>query len=191
MDHVKALMKRYCVGAQADWQQWLDISTVVKYEKGEDFIVEGEISKVCGFVISGLFKNVSINENGEEKTLGFYFQNDFLASCESYNQQIPSPFSITALAPSVAVVTDNNKLVDLYYKNPAIGIIGLVLTQQLMHKHEEHLKILSFASPQLRYEYILDNRPEILQAISITELAKYLYISREAVSRARKNVRIP
>ncbi|MDF2192685.1 Crp/Fnr family transcriptional regulator [Paraflavitalea sp. CAU 1676] len=190
MEYAKVLMKRYNVGKQADWQQWLDISTIRRYRKGEEFIREGEISKVCGFVISGAFKNVSLNEHDEEKILGFYLENDFLASCESYSKQIPSPFSITAMAPSVAITTSNDKLVELYYKNQTIGTIGLVLTQQLMQKHEEHLKILSFATPQVRYEYVLENKPELLKNTSVTELAKYLYISREAVSRARKSIRV-
>jgi hypothetical protein len=54
-----------------------------------------------------------------------------------------------------------------------------------MQQHEEHLKILSLSNPIARYQYIMKNHPKLIQKVTMTDLAKYLYVSREALSRAR------
>ncbi len=188
MDTLKQLMERYNSLSAADWRQWKDISVIKQFRKDEALIREGEIAKVCAFVLQGCFKNSIVNPNGEEKILKFSFESDFLASCTSYNCQVPSGFSIVAMEPSLVMVTNNNALVQLCGKNSSVANLGFVLTQKLMQQHEEHLKLLSYANPVLRYEYILDHYPDLLNKVSLTDLAKYLYVSREALSRARNQL---
>ena len=40
-------------------------------------------------------------------------------------------------------------------------------------------------SPEERYKYLLTNKPELVQRISVTHLAQFLDISRETLSRMR------
>jgi CRP-like cAMP-binding protein len=188
MERIQAIIDRYKTASADDWQQWFNISTIRQFEKGQVLIKEGEIARVCAFVLKGTFKNTTQCQEDEEKILGFGFETDFLASCESYNCQQPSAFAIVAMEPSLLMVTDNDRLVELCYKNQQVANAGFLLTIQLMQEHEEHLKILSLNSPLLRYEYMLKNHPELLQKVSLTDLAKYLYVSREALSRARKQI---
>lgn len=188
MKVIQPLIDRYNSCSPDDWKQWLDISVIKQFDKDQVLVYEGDVSKVCAFILEGSFKNVTSANNGEEKILKFSFDTDFLASCESYNRQTPSEFAIVAMEPSVVMVTNNDALVELCYKNQHITNLGFILTQQLMQQHEEHLKILSFTSPMLRYEYVLKTQPEILNKISLTDLARYLYVSREALSRARSQV---
>lgn len=188
MEILQPLIDRYNICSADDWKQWLGISAIKQLDKDQVLVYEGEISKVCAFILEGSFKNVTSANNGEEKILKFSFTTDFLASCESYQQQIPSEFAIVAMEPSVVMVTNNDALVELCYKNQYITNQGFLLTLQLMQQHEEHLKILSFTSPMLRYEYVLKNQPELLNKVSLTDLAKYLYTSREALSRARNQM---
>ncbi len=188
MKVIQQLVDSYRICSQDDWRQWLDISVIRHFDKDQVLIYEGEISKVCAFVLEGSFKNVTSASNGEEKILNFSFKNAFLASCESYNRQLPSEFAIVAMEPSIVMMTDNDALMALCYKNQRITNQGFVLTQQLMQQHEDHLKLLSLASPVLRYEYVLKNQPDLLNRVSLTDLAKYLYVSREALSRARSQL---
>ncbi|RPE12005.1 Crp/Fnr family transcriptional regulator [Chitinophaga lutea] len=188
MKVIQQLATRYGICSENDWQQWLDISVIKRFDKDQVLVYEGEVSKVCAFILEGSFKNVTSASNGEEKILKFSFETDFLASCESYNRQVPSEFAIVAMEPSVVMVTGNDALVELCYKNQRITNLGFILTQQLMQQHEEHLKILSLASPMARYDHVLRNQPGLLNSVSLTDLAKYLYISREALSRARSQI---
>ncbi len=188
MDRIKGLIDRYKIASADDWSQWFNISKIRKLDKGEILIPEGEISKVCAFVLKGTFKSVSYNSDDCEKILNFGFETDFLASCESYNSQIPSAFSITAMENSEVMVTNNDELVKLCYANQNIANLGFILTQQVMQQHEDHLNILTLANPVLKYQHILKHKQELLMKVSLTDLAKYLYISREALSRARKQI---
>ncbi|MES2617388.1 MAG: Crp/Fnr family transcriptional regulator [Bacteroidota bacterium] len=186
MDVINKIPERYKTIALDDWKDWESISTIKEYQKDEVFINEGEMSKFCGFVLSGAFKNVTYTDNFDERIINFGFETDFLASCESYNNQCPSAFSIVAIEPSKVLVVENDALVTLCYKNQNVANFGFLLTQLLMQQHEEHLKILSLTNPIARYQYIMKNHPDLIQKVTLTDLAKYLYISREALSRARK-----
>jgi hypothetical protein len=59
------------------------------------------------------------------------------------------------------------------------------LYQELLEQQSEHQHILSLKSPVRRYRYLLERRPVIIQKTTLTNVARYLYVSREALSRAR------
>jgi hypothetical protein len=77
------------------------------------------------------------------------------------------------------------KLQPLYDLHMNLLQVNLQLYQELLEQQAEHQYILSLKSPLQRYRFLLEHRPAVIQKISLTNIARYLYISREAVSRAR------
>jgi CRP-like cAMP-binding protein len=60
---------------------------------------EGEISKKLFLIEKGCIR-VWFNNNGKNITFQFFFENNVVASIESFRKKIPSPVSIETLEPS-------------------------------------------------------------------------------------------
>ncbi|MFC0513417.1 Crp/Fnr family transcriptional regulator [Mucilaginibacter angelicae] len=179
------LKKKHPIVTDQEWQL-LDSMAVVKHiKKGDSFLKYGKVARFSAFVISGLFKFSIQDDDGNEKIIKFGFPDDFLANCESYNKKAPSAVSITALEDAVILRINIKKLQPLYDLHMNLLHVNLQLYQEILEQQSEHEYILSLKSPVRRYRYLLERRPAIIQKISLTNIARYLYISREALSRAR------
>lgn len=179
------LMKKYPVVTTAEWQLLDSIATVKHIKKGDSFLRYGKVARYSAFVISGLFKFSIIDDEGNEKIVKFGFADDFLANCESYNKKAPSAISITAMEDAVVLRINIKKLQPLYDLHMNLLHVNLQLFQEILEQQSEHQYILSLKSPLQRYKFLLERRPAIIQKISLTNIARYLYTSREALSRAR------
>ncbi|OQP52765.1 Crp/Fnr family transcriptional regulator [Niastella yeongjuensis] len=183
--YYQRLSKKYPLVTAEEWEM-LDIIATVRYiRKGEDFLRYGKIARYSAFVLIGQFKFSLVNDEGAEKIVKFAFTDDFLANCESFHKKAPSNVCITALEDSVILRINTKKLQPLYDHHRNLLHVNLQLYQELMEQQAEHQYILSLKSPIQRYRFLLEHRPAIIEKISLTNIARYLYISREALSRAR------
>ncbi|SIO52744.1 Crp/Fnr family transcriptional regulator [Chitinophaga niabensis] len=179
------LMKKYPIVTQEEWQVLDSIATVKRIKKGDAFLRSGKVARNAAFVISGIFKFSIPDEAGNEKIIKFALADDFLANCESYNKKAPSNVSIIAIEDAVILKINQLKLKPLYDQHINLLHVSLQLYQELLEQQSEHQHILALKTPLRRYRFLMERRPAIIQRISLTNIAKYLYISREALSRAR------
>ncbi|EHQ24812.1 Crp/Fnr family transcriptional regulator [Mucilaginibacter paludis] len=187
-DWYERLKKKYPKVTEAEWTLLDHLATVKNIRKGDSFLKHGKVARYCAFVISGTFKFSIQDGEGNEKIIRFGLLNDFLANCESYNKKAPSAVSITALEDAVILKINIKKLQPLYDLHLNLLHVNLDLYREISEQQSEHQHILSLKSPLCRYRYLLERRPLIIQKVTLTNIAKYLYISREALSRARLSV---
>lgn len=179
------LRKKYPIVTDEEWQLLDKLTTPRLIKKGEHFLDYGKIARYGAFVISGKFAFSILNDEGNENIVRFAFDDDFLANCESYYRNSASAVKITALEDSVIRKVNIKKLQPLYDLHMCIADINLKIYQEITENNFEHQYILSLKSPAKRYKFLMEKRPEIIRKISIKNIAKYLYVSREAISRAR------
>jgi len=179
------LKKKYPIVTEEEWALLDQIATVKHIRKGDSFLRYGKVARFSAFVISGTFKFSIQDEDSNEKIIKFSFPNDFLANCESYNKKAASAVSITALEDAVVLKINIKKLQPLYDLHMNLLHVNLELYREISEQQSEHQHILSLKSPLGRYRYLLERRPLIIQKVTLTNIARYLYISREALSRAR------
>ncbi len=167
-------------------QEWTAFSTILKSKsiaKKQLFLQAGQICYSSAFVVKGLFKLYAIDTQGNEKIIQFNIENTFLSDCESYINKNPSDYSIKALENSEIIAFKNTDLENLCIQFPVFEKIGRQVTHDILAYHKEHLKILLTMTPQERYEFLLTNRPNLLQRVSVTHLSQFLGLTRETVSR--------
>lgn len=179
------LKKKYPVVTDAEWALLNRLASVKHIQKGDSFLRYGKIARYSAFVISGLFKFSIQDEESDEKIIRFGFPTDFLANCESYNKKAPSAVNITALEDAIILKINIKKLQPLYDLHMNLLHVNLHLYREISEQQSEHQHLLSLKSPLGRYRYLLERRPVIIQKVTLTNIARYLYISREALSRAR------
>lgn len=179
------LKTKYPIVTDDEWQTLDKITKIKKIRKGESFLNYGKVAMYASFVVSGQFAFAIMDDEGNEKFVRFAFADDLLSNCESYYRLAPSTVRIVALEDSVIKRINLNQLRPLYDVHMCISTVNLQIYQDIIEQNVEHQYLLSLKSPVKRYRFLLEKRPHLLRNISLTNIARYLYISREALSRAR------
>ena len=162
------------------------IATYRKLAKGEVLLNDGQVCKSIFFIETGYLRTFMRND-GKEINTDFAFENSFTTNIKSLRSETASTVTIQAAEPTTVYEFDKNELLQLYNKSPELESFGRKLLEHLLIQQEEHSNLFKIYSPKERYQYVQANYPELLQRVSLTQLASFLGTARETLSRIRKN----
>src|SRR5450432_2101477 len=163
-----------------------EIATRRQFTKGEIILKQGQICTTIAFVEKGYLRTF-IDKDDTEINTDFTFEGNFTTNLKSLRSSSFSDTTIQAGEPTTIYEFDKDKLIKLYKVSPEIESFGRKLLEQLLIAQEEHANLFKIYSPTKRYKYFQTNKPEILQRINLSQLASYLGIARETLSRIRRN----
>lgn len=149
---------------------------------------QGEVGKYLGVVESGYFKYTVITSAGNEAVVGFAFEGEIVA--DFYNSYNRSPSEITIKAGTDSSVSqirisEARELFDITFKGNLSSINGTLFSEIYGRYLELYRK-----TPTERYLDLTNQYPQILDIISLKDLASYLLVTQVYLSRIRKNLAI-
>ena len=152
-------------------------------------IYGGEISKDAFFVIEGGVRKHSI-EDGDEKTFEFYTEFQSAVNFESISNRSPSKYYFTCIEDSIIAIINSEKESELYRKFPRFGEVCRVELEKMLGASQEDLVKFKNSTPKERYLKLLKERPILINRVPQYQLASYLGIKPETLSRIRKRISI-
>lgn len=155
------------------------------YKKGEFFLRSGESPKYFGFIESGYFNYFVVDSLGNERITGFALCNTLAGDFYSSLHNVPSLNNLRATSASSVWVISVSEIRDFLDKHPDIRH---VMAEELFRTAHERFINLYRQSPKERYVELLNRCPDILQNITLKELASYLQITPTHLSRIRKEI---
>lgn len=168
--------------------QYCSLFKLQKIKKKDFFLREGEVCKCEGFVTKGLFKVYHTDHNGFEQVLYFAMEDWWLTDIDSFTNQNPSQLFIEAIEDS-EVLTISKKDKDFAYETiPALNKLYRVMTQKThVALQRRMIDNLSKTADQ-RYVEFMEKYPSLGQRLSNIQIAAYLGISHEFLSKIRKKI---
>jgi CRP-like cAMP-binding protein len=168
--------------------EFLSIARDKSINVSDYFIRAGEVPMKIAFVVSGLFRYVYINNNGDEFTKGIIAENLFLSSYSAMIMQKPSYFSIEAL--------EDSKILEISWKDfkPLMerDIFWIKFLLKFIEKgfmiKEKRERDLLLLDAETRYKNFLSEYPGMNQRIKQGIIASYLGIKPETLSRIRRKI---
>ncbi len=116
----------------------------------------------------------------------FAFENEIVATIRAFNG-LPSNETIVLLEDSKLLQFKTESIKELANTNIDVShLLNYIITEHAVFL-EEKLYQLQFMSSEERYKALINVAPEILQKVSLTDIASYLGVSRETLSRIRRN----
>ena len=162
----------------------LDLFRSVK--KGTAILKEGQKSKDSYFVLKGCIRTYYIID-GEEKTTAFYTEMDsFTPPCVI--SKTPSEYFISCTEDTILSVSNADMGVEVNSKFPKFEIMCRILSEELLAKQQIDFDEFKTSSPEQRYLNLLQNRPDLLQRVPQHQLASYLGIKPQSLSRLRGRI---
>ena len=155
--------------------------------KGEALLEEGEVCKRVVFIFKGCVRDFCLKD-GKEVNVNFHFEDEIVCDFESFRDDTPSAFGITAMEDCIVYYMTKREAAPFFLNDTSLHILLFRFFQDLYLKEEEHSNSFKILSAEERYQYLLNNRPEYIQRIPVIHLASYLGISRETLNRIRKKL---
>jgi CRP-like cAMP-binding protein len=145
---------------------------------------EGEISNYMYFIKKGCLR-LWFNNEGDDITFQFFFEDQGVSSFESFFERKPSLFTLESIEPATVVTLTRTgfdllvsyypELKDEFYK---------ILIQRMGNYAKLFLSRIK-NNPQERYQELLHEHPEILQRVAQHYIASYLGITPISLSRIK------
>ncbi|NGM66860.1 Crp/Fnr family transcriptional regulator [Sphingobacterium sp. SGR-19] len=187
-DFYQKLSEKFPYVTSRSWEKLREISVVKYLEKDDIFLRHGERLHFGIFVVTGWLKLYYLDEKGDERISAFCESLEYIDNWNSIHQQQALPYSVSAITSSTIILYPLEKMVKTFSNEPDLLQLCVDLSQEMIRKKQEHYEILTLRSPEERYLHLLESKKNWLQEISLTNLAKFLHVSREALSRARNQV---
>jgi CRP-like cAMP-binding protein len=159
-----------------------------EFPKGSAILKEGEVCRLLYFVEEGYLRTY-YNKDGATINLDFTLEGDFTTNLKSAKNRQPSELTIEAGEDVCLWTFEVDKFEANFRKYPEAERFLRKLFVRLLLLSEEYSNLYKISTPAERYKYVEQNRPELLQRISLTQMASYIGVSRETLSRIRgKNI---
>jgi CRP-like cAMP-binding protein len=159
------------------------------YKEGDYLFNADNICREMYFICNGVLRVMMLNEQGNELTYFFLKENQFCTILNSFNNNVPAHESITAACNVKVLVFSRASLNKLFeqvtYLKP---LIDQITQQALLDKIDLKNSYLGQDSTT-RYKNFMMRQPEIALRVPLSDVASYLGITPQSLSRIRKNIR--
>ena len=162
----------------------LDLFRLVK--KGTTLLKEGQKSKDSYFVLKGCIRTYYVVD-GEEKTTAFYTEMEALTPPCVINKT-PSEYYVSCLEDNILLVSNADMEAEINSKFPKFDIMCKMLSEELLAKERMDFDEFKTSSPEQRYLNLLQKRPDLIQRVPQHQLASYLGIKPQSLSRLRARI---
>jgi CRP-like cAMP-binding protein len=172
------------------WNEYISYFNRIEVPAKTVLIQEGEVSKKLFIIEKGCIR-VWFNNNGKDLTSQFFFENQSVASIESFIKKFPSPVVVETIEPSVLWWIHKKDVDTILEEIKEIPELRDRLINMLFQRTFDYMKhFFSFIkdSPAQRYLSLIEEKPQIIQRVPQHYIASYLGVSTVHLSRIKSKL---
>jgi len=179
-------ISKYVILSEEEKQAIIDLDIFSVVKKDTVLLKEGQASNKSYFVLKGCLRIFYIIE-GEEKTTAFYTEMEGITPHCVINNQ-PSEYYISSVENSIIMASDTKMEASIFEKFPKFETLCRILSEQLLAKNQATFDEFKTSSPEQRYLNLLKTRSDLLQRVPQHQLASFLGITPQSLSRLRARI---
>tara|TARA_R110000772_G_scaffold61838_7_gene139139 strand:+ start:2407 stop:2943 length:537 start_codon:yes stop_codon:yes gene_type:complete len=162
---------------------------VIAVEPGDHLFRQGDDDSYIYLVKSGLLKAYYIRHDGKEHIKSFLSEGSIIGSMVALVDKDPCTFSLMAIEHGTVIALPYHQLEDaarsdIELANTLVGFLSVYGKRKERREYE----LLSL-SPEDRYAILLDSMSEIARRVSQADIAAYIGVTPQALSRIKRRLR--
>ncbi len=159
-----------------------------KYTAKSILLKPGEQSDITYFVISGLLRSYTVDDNGVEHVLVFASPDWWISDLYSYFGHQPAISFIDAIDDSEVYVLTRDKSEELYTKVPKLERFFRILTQKSLVANQQRIIDKMSLPAEMRYEKFQQRYPKVQHCIPQKQIASYIGVTPEFFSKMKSKI---
>jgi len=159
-----------------------------KVKKRQFILQEGEICTHNTYVLEGCFKMYLIDDTGKEHNLQFAIENWWIGDIGSFHSDTPTKLNIEALENSIILQIKKEDQLKLFTDYPKFNRIFRVLAENAIVGLQRRVLQNISSTAEERYLDFLERYPQLFNRISNVQIASYLGVTPEFLSKIRNKV---
>lgn len=140
------------------------------------------------YIISGLVRSFYINEKGSEISAYFIKEFDFVSDYPAFLKGIKSNYQFEALENTTAVMIPKNLMLKAFEASPKFEKFGRLIAEEAVQFLQGRIEGFIFKSATERYVEFMNTEPNLFTRLSVEQIATYLGIERQSLTRIRKKL---
>jgi CRP-like cAMP-binding protein len=155
------------------------------FRKRQYVLQEGDLCTTYNFVVRGCLRMYKIDEKGNTHILQFAVEDYWINDLGSFHGLRPTTLNIDALEDTVVLQISRNDLITLFIQAPKFDRIFRVLIENSFVRLQERLLQNISSTAEDRYQSFLQIYPHLVNRLSQVQIAAFLGITPEFLSRLR------
>lgn len=160
---------------------------VKKVPKNGFLVSKNEYNSSIFFIKKGCARSFVYDQDFNEVTIWFTFENQSVYSSSSYILDIPSIVMIQVLEDSEVIIVTKEQLQNLLESKPQVSQLSRTIMENFLILLSFRTISLQTTLAETRYHALTVQYPDILQRVSLRHIASYIGVKTETLSRIRAN----
>lgn len=157
-----------------------------KVKRRQFLLHENEFCRHYTFVVSGCFKMYRVDNNAVEHIIQFAAENEWIMDIGSFHSGKESRLYIEAIEPSVILQIEKTNLIYLYHNYPKFDRIFRIIIENKHNELQDRVLQNISSTAQERYSSFLEQYPNLGNRLPNTQIASYIGITPEFLSKIRR-----
>jgi len=164
--------------------------TEKKFRKRQYILQEADVSRSETYIVTGLTRTYEVDDKGIEHIMQFGPEDWWVGDLFSFLTETPTRFNVDCLEDTQVLQISNPTLELLYQKVPATARYFRIIIQNAYIASINRISSsLRKTAPQ-RYQEFIERYPHIEQRVPNHQIASYLGITPQSLSRIRRKTGI-
>ncbi|MFM7022281.1 MAG: Crp/Fnr family transcriptional regulator [Flavobacteriales bacterium] len=165
----------------------VDNSTIKAFKKGSYLLKEGEVAKHCYLVLQGCVREFII-KNGEEKSTAFYTEGQPVNSFTSATTKSKATHNLICVEDCILTIGTSSLEEEMCQLIPRLRSVIRAEVEKHTGTYQDEMTKFITSSAEERYQDLLENRPELFNRVPLHQIASFLGVTAESLSRIRKRI---
>jgi CRP-like cAMP-binding protein len=183
-DRLIAFIHHFVQPSAAQLEEFVAHVTVQNHPKNQLLLRAGEVAEHVFFVNQGILRHFFV-DGKNDGTVWFSFENDLVTDVGSFITRQPSIHNILTITEAEVLALRHADLQKLYAQHQVWERFGRLTTEQYLIGQIERGYSLLHKSATEKYEELLAHHPKIVQHVPLHQIASFIGVSFETLSRIR------
>lgn len=155
------------------------------YRKNSWFLREGDTSDGIGFIVNGAVE-AFYTQNKRHQILLLLMEEDFFTDLRSFLHREPTRLNMRFREDTIVLEISHENFAGFILQNKPFADMFMKVMVDIMSSINEHNQLLKLPT-RSRFEYLLEMKPQVFNRFLLQDIASFIGVKQETLSRARKH----
>ncbi len=184
-DKIRSMLSNFEMLSRQEREILVEKTIIDAFKKGTVLLKEGQVPSKCYMVVEGCVREYLLKD-GEEISTTFFTEGDTFTPPSRKGS--PSSHYWECIEDCILTISNKNYEEEIRAVIPRLDSVFQEIAIGKINKSKEEWSQFVSSSPEERYLHLLETKPHLLERVPHHQIASYLGIKPQSLSRIRKRI---